>query len=145
VEPWAHETSYPLGDSRGRKGVIDHIGIVVSDTDASLRYFRDELGLEVIRDDLADAPGVRLTYLGASDATIQLVSPTRPGPVAEFLERTGGGFHHVCFRVASVEAALQGLGQPHVPILEGGRSMKTCFLDGAPHGIRVELTEDWTR
>ena len=42
---------------------IDHVA--VRDGDRAMRYYIDTLGLELIGDEVADDPGVRLIYLAA--------------------------------------------------------------------------------
>ncbi len=44
---------------------IDHVALAVRDGDRAMRYYIDTLGLELIGDEVADDPGVRLIYLAA--------------------------------------------------------------------------------
>lgn len=54
---------------------LDHLAIVVRDTDEALKFYRDILGLPVLfSQDLPDAP-VKLTHLDMGNTHLQLVQP----------------------------------------------------------------------
>ena len=55
---------------------LDHIAIVVHDTDAALGFYRDQLGLPVVVDEVIASGGVRLTHLDLGNIHLQLVQPT---------------------------------------------------------------------
>lgn len=121
---------------------IDHVAIAVLNADDALPYYTEHLGLEVVGDEIADDPGVRLVYLAAGEDRVQLVQPIRDGPVAEWIDLRGEGLHHICFEVESIPAALQELPKQHsVRQFRGGRSRYACFLDFTPSGVNIELTE----
>ena len=118
------------------------MAIAVHDIDASLAHYTKHLRLPLAGDERADEPGVRLTYLAAGNAFLQLVQPTRPGPVADFLAERGEGLHHVCFAVTQIEPALARLpGEDGARIFLGGRGRRACFLTGTANGALIELTE----
>ena len=124
---------------------LDHVAIVVRDTDDALRYFRDRLGLHVARSEELSVPPVRLTYLDAGNAYIQLVQPLDPDhELARALEERGEGLHHICFGVDDVPGVARELaaeGAPP-PTLGSGRGRVSAFVPGRPaHGVRVECTE----
>lgn len=121
---------------------IDHVGMLVRDIDASLLYFRDVLGMQVVADDANEQAAARLVYLDAGNMILQLVSPYGPGAIADALETEGEGLHHVCFQVESIPAALEQLAPgKDVPITKGGRNRRTCFLPDRASGLVIELTE----
>jgi len=120
---------------------LDHVAIAVRDTDAALRRFRDELGLEVVSTERLEQPPVRLTYLDCGNCYLQLVEPlSADTPVAGFVAKHGDGLHHICFGVDDVAATVRALsGLP--PALGSGRGRLSAFLPGEQPGVRVELTE----
>ncbi len=130
-------------EAGGPATAVDHVGIAVLDADAAMAYYRDTLGMEVVGDEVADDPGVRLVYLAAGTDLIQLVQPVRPCPVQSWLDEHGEGLHHVCLRVESIPNALleYGTDADRAPIFRGGRSRRACFLDNTPQGVLIELTE----
>jgi methylmalonyl-CoA/ethylmalonyl-CoA epimerase len=124
---------------------LDHVAIAVRDTEGALDYFRDKLGLAVAWSEELAEPPVRLTYLDAGNAYIQLVEPLDPNAgLARFIEEEGEGLHHVCFGVDDVRAAAAALApEGALPVrLGSGRGRVSAFVPGPPQlGVRVECTE----
>ncbi|OGO59564.1 MAG: hypothetical protein A2V85_06470 [Chloroflexi bacterium RBG_16_72_14] len=85
---------------------------------------------------------IRLAYLDLGDTTIQLVQPLRNGAISEWLDLHGEGLHHICFLVDDVTRTLDALDdQGRRFTYLGGRGADVCFIDEAPCGVLVELTE----
>jgi methylmalonyl-CoA/ethylmalonyl-CoA epimerase len=123
---------------------LDHVAVVVRDTEAALRHFSGRLGLEVVSSEVLVAPRVRLTYLDLGNTLLQLVEPLEDGSaVAAALAENGEGLHHLCFAVESVvEAATVLADPPQTPALGSGRGRASAFVPGpVRHGVRLECTE----
>jgi methylmalonyl-CoA/ethylmalonyl-CoA epimerase len=122
---------------------LDHVAIVVRDTDAALPYFTETLGLAVTSSETLDRPHVRLTFLDAGNVAIQLVEPLdADGPIAADLAARGEGVHHLCFAADDPVAAAAQLSTRTAPVVPGsGRGRVSAFVPGAAHGLRLELTE----
>lgn len=123
---------------------LDHVAVVVHDTDAALRYFSGRLGLEVVSSEVLLEPHVRLTYLDLGNTFLQLVEPLDNGSaVAASLAEHGEGLHHLCFAVESVvDAAISLADPPEAPALGSGRGRASAFVAGpVRHGVRLECTE----
>lgn len=123
---------------------LDHVAIVVADTDAALVHFRDRLGLVVAHTEELKQPRVRLTYLDVGNAFIQLVEPLDDeSELARVLAANGEGLHHICFAVDdALEAASTLSADGGFPVRGTGRGRVSSFVPGpAPHGVRVECTE----
>ncbi len=123
---------------------LDHVAVVVRSTDEALRFFEQRLGLRVHSSEEIEAPRVRLTYLDAGNAFIQLVEPLEPGSaVSSWLEQNGEGLHHICFGVDDVAAAAATLSDPGADVALGnGRGRVSAFVTAADtHGVRIECTE----
>ncbi len=89
---------------------IHHVGIVVERLEAAYRFYRDVLGLPLLKEALVPDQRVRAALLDAGDTEVELLEPTDPaGGVARFLARRGEGLHHVCFDTADVDAAVAEL------------------------------------
>ena len=130
---------------------LDHIAIAVADTDAALTYFRDVLGLTVAHCELNAAAGVRLTYLDAGNAWLQLVEPlSDESPVATHVREHGDGLHHICFAVDHVERDARALGDGDAVRVGSGRGRPAAFVPGAVqrtgahrvHGLRAPGDDD---
>lgn len=141
--PGEHPERLPLaGLLPGTVRGLDHVGIVVRDTTAAVATFTTLLGLRLVHDETLPHLNVHLSYLQAGAETfLQLVEPTGPGPVMEFLDSHGEGLHHVCFAVDDAEAAVVATGGTPAAVFPGGRGRRCVFLARQPHGVLVELTE----
>lgn len=130
-----------------RLGRVHHVAVVVADLEAALGFFRDMLGLEleVIQEIPSDR--VRIAFLPVGETKIELVSPTDDTTgVARFLASRGEGFHHVCFEVPDLTAALTRLGIDGVELIDSaprrGAEGPVAFLHPRScHGVLVELIE----
>jgi len=124
---------------------LDHVAVLVRDTDRALEYFAGTLGLRVAGTEVIEAPHVRLTYLDAGAAFLQLVEPLdAESPLAAQLARHGEGLHHVAFAVDDVAGAAAALADDGAPpvTLGSGRGRESAFVPGDPHhGVRVEVTQ----
>jgi methylmalonyl-CoA/ethylmalonyl-CoA epimerase len=122
---------------------LDHIAVLVRDTNQAIKYYQDHLGLRLASTEELEEPRVRLTYLDAGNAYIQLVEPLDPASaLARTLDRDGEGLHHLCFGVDDVMKAAarlsDGLGTPQ---LGSGRGRPSAFLNTTnSHGVRIECT-----
>ena len=127
---------------------LDHVAVLVRDTDEALRFYSGRLGLAVASSEEISSPHVRLTYLDAGNAYIQLVQPLADSPLAVWLDEHGEGLHHICFGVDDVAAAVGALNDPGAEVSLGeGRGRVSSFISaGGSHGVRIECTEfDRTR
>ena len=140
-------------NSAGRSGYgvermvrkIHHVGIVVESIAHAYGFWRDTLGLPLLRDaEIADQ-GVRAALLAAGDSEVELLEPTRgDSGVARFLAKRGEGLHHLCFETPDVADALRSLKRRGVPLLDeaprNGLAGRIGFLHpSACHGVLVEL------
>jgi methylmalonyl-CoA/ethylmalonyl-CoA epimerase len=124
---------------------IHHAGIVVEQLKEAYRFYREVLGLPLLREaELADQ-GVRAALLSAGDTEIELLEPTRGDTgVARFLEKRGEGLHHVCFDTPDVDGDLDDLSRRGVELLDRaprpGLAGRIAFLHPrACDGVLVEL------
>jgi len=127
---------------------IDHIGIAVNSLVSALPVFEAVLGENASGQESVPSEGVEVAFFGHGPGRIELLEPTRPdSPIARFLERHGPGLHHVCLRVADVEAALEraeSIGILPIPpgIRTGAEDRRVAFLHPRDcGGVLLELTE----
>ena len=124
---------------------LDHVAVVVRDTEQALRTYRDRLGLTVAHTEVQQAAGVRLTYLDCGNAFLQLVEPLDgETSLGRWLETNGEGLHHVAFGVDDAVAAAGELAPDGAPAAAHGqgRGRVSAFVPGdPPHGVRLECTD----
>jgi len=127
---------------------LDHVGIAVKDLDAATAFFRDVLGLRF--ESFEDLPErrLRIAIFDLGGARLELIQPTSPdAAIAGFLERTGGGIHHLAFRVDDAAAELDRLRAAGVGLIDqaprpGLPGAKVAFLDPkSAFRVLVELCE----
>lgn len=124
---------------------IHHVGIVVKRLAEAYRFYRETLGLPLVREATLADQGVRAALLGAGDSEIELLEPlgSETG-AARFLAKRGEGLHHVCFETSDVVAALAALRSRRVELLDTsprrGLAGEVAFLHPrACSGVLVEL------
>jgi methylmalonyl-CoA/ethylmalonyl-CoA epimerase len=125
---------------------VSHIGVAVEDLSAAIPFYRDILG--ATPQALDDADGAAIVALTFGDIDIELLEPTSPeGPVAKFLAKRGPGIHHICFKVSSLDEALDRCRDMGYRLVEdqpriGAHGRRIAFLHPrATSGILLELTE----
>jgi GTPase len=126
--------------------VLDHVGVAVRRLDERLPLWRDLLGLPLEGIEVVSREGVRVAFLPAGRARVELVEPaTQDSPMARQIERRGEGIHHLCFEVADLDAAIGRLRAAGVALAgEGGRAgaegARVAFLHPrGTGGVLVEL------
>jgi methylmalonyl-CoA/ethylmalonyl-CoA epimerase len=125
---------------------LDHLALVVPDTEEALRTWRDRVGLTVLHSEVVNGGTVRLTHLDLGNTHLQLVEPLTPEhPLKDWLAKNGPGLHHFCFKVADVGEAQVHLTAANVPtaprIHQGIAGKRALFLDkAATQGVQVEVT-----
>jgi methylmalonyl-CoA/ethylmalonyl-CoA epimerase len=128
-------------------GRIHHVAVVVRSLDDALPLYRDLLGLPL--EQVMDIPSdkVRIAFLGVGESKVELLEPTDDSTgVARFLASRGEGFHHVCFEVPDLAAALTRLGIEGIELIDSaprrGAEGPVAFLHPRScHGVLVELIE----
>jgi len=126
---------------------LDHLAIVVADTDEALKVWRDKFGFSVLYSEAVNDGTVLLTHLDLGNTELQLVQPlTADHPLQAWLEANGPGLHHFCLQVenvgeAFVKTAEMGLPPGEERPHQGTQGKRALFLDkNETDGVQVELT-----
>jgi lactoylglutathione lyase len=115
-----------------------HTMVRVSDLDASIKFYRDALGLEVLRSQ--EYPGGRFTLVflaapGDEEAQVELTYNWDPE------ERSGGrNFGHLAYAVDDVYALCDRLQSHGVTILRPPRDGRMAFVR-SPDNVSIELLQ----
>lgn len=127
---------------------INHIGIAVKSLEASLPFYRDTLGMTFEGDEVVAEQKVKVAFLAVGESRIELLEPTADdSPVAKFLEKNGEGVHHIAYEVEDLIAALAGLQQDGVRLIDetprcGAHGTSIAFLHPkATGGVLTELCQ----
>ena len=125
---------------------LDHLAIVVPDTEEALKIWRDRVGLNVLYSEIVNGGAVRLTHLDLGNTQLQLVEPlVADHPLNAWLAKNGPGLHHLCFKVDDVGVAHLELPQQGLPVAprihQGTQGRRALFLDkSATQNVQVEVT-----
>lgn len=126
---------------------IDHIGLVVSDLDATLQTYCDQLGYTLLERIAIPEQLVEAAFLDAGNGTIELISPTdTESGTARFLASRGEGTHHVAFEVDDIVATLAELKAHGVRLIDetprrGVHGLVAFVHPKATHGMMIELLQ----
>ncbi len=115
-----------------------HTMVRVSDLDASLDFYCDKLGLEVLRRKDVEAGRFTLVFLAApgdSDAQVELTYNWDPEDYGE-----GRNFGHLAYRVDDIYALCQRLMDGGVTINRPPRDGHMAFVR-SPDNISIELLQ----
>lgn len=125
---------------------LDHLAVVVPNTEEALKTWRDKFGLPVVLSEIVNDGAVRLTHLDLGNTHLQLVEPLSPDhPLQEWLRRNGPGLHHFCLKVDEVDEAATVLKEKGLPAAakahQGTQGRRAIFLErAATQGVQVEIT-----
>lgn len=128
---------------------IEHLGIAVNNIEESLATFETLLGTNCYKEELVESEGVKTAFLHVGESKIELLEATNPdSPIAKFLEKRGGGFHHVAFEVDDIDAELirlskEGFVLIHESAKNGADNKRIAFLHPkSTEGLLVELCQE---
>jgi methylmalonyl-CoA/ethylmalonyl-CoA epimerase len=126
---------------------IDHVAICVADTDAAIAKYKEVLGLDATVREVVASQKTEAVLLPIGETSLELISPKGNEGLEKFLEKRGGGLHHIAIEVEGIESALATLKALGVPLVDetprkGARGHKVAFLHPkATGGVLVELVE----
>jgi len=122
--------------------LVDHYGFVTHSIPSACAVWCKLLGFALDGPEVLD-PEQRvhiqfLSHNGNPDFRIELLAPCDPASPVMKLARAGGGLHHVCVRVATLDQFAEQIGKtPLVPVRAptpapafGGRKVAFAYLTG---------------
>jgi methylmalonyl-CoA epimerase len=128
---------------------VDHVAIAVRDLDAAIDWYAETFGATVTHREVMERDGVEEALLAVADSFIQLLTPTRDdSPVAKYLAAKGEGIHHVGYRVANCEEALDRAVASGARAIDaeprpGSRGTTVAFLHPkTAFGTLIELVQE---
>ena len=148
--------SRPLSHAGERKGVrerlmitrLDHIAIAVPDLTAAIERFATDLGLQFAGREDVPSQSTTTVFLPVDGTQIELIHPMEGrGPVAAYLEKRGGGLHHLCFETDDIDADMDRLKRKGYRFLSdepqpGAHGTRVVFIHPKScGGVLIELAE----
>jgi methylmalonyl-CoA/ethylmalonyl-CoA epimerase len=128
---------------------IEHIGIAVSDIDASNKVFEKIFGKENYKSEKIESEGVVTSFFQIGENKIELVAATNPdSPISKFLSKNREGIHHIAFAVDNIQAEMERLKNEGITLLNdppktGADNKLICFLHPKDtNGVLIELCQE---
>jgi methylmalonyl-CoA/ethylmalonyl-CoA epimerase len=127
---------------------LDHIAIAVPDLQRAIERFMTDFGLPYEgTQDVAPAR-TRTAFFPLPPTSIELVHPLNgEGAIAKYLDKKGGGLHHLCFRSDDLEADIARLKAKGYEFLSeapspGAHDSRVIFIHPrCCDGVLVELAQ----
>lgn len=128
---------------------IEHLGIAVNSIEASLKIFETLLGTACYKIEDVQSEGVKTAFLQIGESKIELLEATNPdSPIAKFIEKKGGGIHHIAFDVEDIEVEItrltdEGFELIHKSPKDGADNKLIAFLHPkSTASVLVELCQE---
>jgi methylmalonyl-CoA epimerase len=127
---------------------INHLGIATKGIDDALAFWEDALGLENVHTEIVEDQKVRVAMLPLGESRIELLEPTSDdSPISKFLEKRGGGIHHIAVEVEDIEASLTKLKDKGMRLIDespriGAEGCLVAFVHpSSANGVLLELVQ----
>jgi methylmalonyl-CoA/ethylmalonyl-CoA epimerase len=125
---------------------IEHVGIVVKDTEASRKLWEGCFGIPLGGLEENDTRKLALYYVGES--MVELIAGKGADSKHQRMVAEGkGGLNHICFEVENIDEALAELKARGIPLLDqepriGHAGCRIAFIDpAATENCLIELAE----
>ncbi|MFV0477774.1 MAG: methylmalonyl-CoA epimerase [Parahaliea sp.] len=127
---------------------LDHIAIAVPDLDKAIKRFMEDFELPFDGSEDVVTAQTSTAFFPLPPTRIELVHPLAgAGPVATYLEKRGGGLHHLCFRSDDIKADVARLKAKGYQFLTdapkpGAHGSLTIFIHPKScDGVLIELSQ----
>ena len=127
---------------------INHLGIATNGIEDALKFWSDALGLENVHTEVVEDQKVRVAMLPLGESRIELLEPTtEDSPISRFLEKRGGGIHHIAVEVEDIEASLAQLKAKGARLIDetpriGAEGCLVAFVHpSSANGVLLELVQ----
>ena len=98
---------------------IDHIAIAVKNLQEEIARYRDVLGLEFLGTEAVPEQKVTVAFFKVNDVFIELLEPqSADSPISAFIEKKGGGLHHLSLEVGDIKDAIRRLREKNVQMID---------------------------
>jgi methylmalonyl-CoA/ethylmalonyl-CoA epimerase len=126
---------------------INHLGIATKSIDEALGFW-NSLGLSSVHTETVEDQKVRVAMLPIGESRIELLEPTSDdSPISKFLEKRGGGIHHIAVEVDDIAFELEKLRSSGVRMIDetprtGAEGCLVAFVHpSASNGVLLELVQ----
>ncbi len=128
---------------------LEHIGIAVSNLEASEKLFTKLLGVAPYKRELVESEMVMTSFFLLGDIKFELLAATSPeSTIAKFIEKKGEGLHHLAFESDNIvdelaEKENQNFQLIHQIPKDGADNKTIAFLHPkTTGGVLTELCQE---
>ena len=128
---------------------IEHIGIAVSNLEASNLLFEKIFGTPPYKLEEVISEGVKTSFFMNGPNKIELLEATSSeSPISKFLEKKGEGIHHIAFEVDNIVSEIERLKKEGFIVLnetpkKGADNKLVAFLHPkGTNGVLIELCQE---
>jgi len=128
---------------------LEHIGIAVSNLEASEKLFTKLLGVAPYKRELVESEMVMTSFFLLGDIKFELLAATNPeSTIAKFIEKKGEGLHHLAFESDNIvdelaEKENQNFQLIHQIPKDGADNKTIAFLHPkTTGGVLTELCQE---
>jgi methylmalonyl-CoA/ethylmalonyl-CoA epimerase len=128
---------------------IEHLGIAVENLEASIELYEKLLGVPCYKTEEVKSELVKTAFFQVGESKIELLEATdEKSPIAKFLEKRGGGFHHVAFDVENIDEEIERLLKLDFVFIQeapkdGADNKRIVFMHPkSTSGLLVELCQE---
>lgn len=127
---------------------INHLGIATKSIEEALKFWEASLGLENVHTEIVEEQKVRVAMLPIGESRVELLEPTsEDSPISKFLEKRGGGIHHIAIEVENIVESLAKLKSNGAKLIDetpriGAEGCLIAFVHPqSTNGVLLELTQ----
>ncbi len=128
---------------------IEHLGIAVRELSKAQKVFNLLLNKEPYKMEQVEREKVNTLFYELGESKIELLESTdKDGTISKFIEKHGGGFHHVAIAVDDIVLEMTRLKNAGFELLSdepktGADNKLICFLHPrSTGGLLIELCQD---
>jgi len=89
---------------------FDHVGLVVRNIEEVVSLFSNLFGFKITEPRTFPEEGFRSTLISKEEVTLELIEPIgSEGIIQKFVEKHGGGLHHISIQVDDLEGEIKRL------------------------------------
>lgn len=127
---------------------LDHIAIAVPDLQKAIQRFAEDFGLDFKGQEDVESALTSTAFFPLDKTSIELVHPLNgQGPIQKYIDKKGGGMHHLCFRSDDIDSDIERLKTKGYEFLSdapslGAHNCRVIFIHPKScDGVLVELNQ----
>lgn len=127
---------------------IDHIAIAVKDLNKEIELYKNIPGFNFKGTEVVEEQKVTVAFFEVGNVLLEILEPlSEDSPITGFLEKRGGGIHHIAYEVENIEEQIDQFEKKGIRMLnkepkKGAHNAKIAFAHPRSFsGVLVEVKE----